>query len=71
MQKMNNLNRLSLLQKLNDLMECEVEEIFEYSTTSACSVPKDGLETQYDKQKRKIQLIQSAKDDVLFSFFTN
>jgi hypothetical protein len=49
-------------------MELEVKEMFEYATTRTCSEPKSGFETQYDRQKEKIRLIQSAKNIMLFRF---
>lgn len=65
---MKQLDINALYKKLNDLMELEVTEMFEYSTTEMCSEPKPGFEMEYERQKVKIRLIQSAKNDILFSF---
>jgi len=66
---MNILNKNLLMQNLNDLMELEYKEMCEYSTSAECSKAKEGFEVQYNKQKKKIELIQSAKNEILFPSF--
>lgn len=66
---MNTLNKQLLMRKLNELMELEYEETCEYSTTAECFEAKKGFEIQYERQKKKVRLIQSAKCDILFSFY--
>ena len=57
-----------VLRRLNELMEAEVVEAIAYSTTETCSEAKRGYEAEYERQRAKIRLIQSAKDEILFSF---
>ena len=65
------LDENKLLTKLNELMEIEVGELRKYSETDICNTAKAGCEIEYAQYKKRVQLIQEAKNEVLFSVFFN
>ena len=65
------INEKELLTKLNRLLDIEVEELQKYSTTSACSQAKEGMEKQYDRHKHKARLISEIKYHIYFAAFFN
>lgn len=61
------INENDVLSKLNNLLEIEVEELQKYSTTPSCSEARQGMETEYEQYRQKVQAITEATNYIFFS----
>ena len=56
-----------VLPKLYELIEIEVEELLQYSANSFGGMAKEGEEENYEKYKKRVQLIMKIKEYIFFS----
>ena len=61
------INKSELLSKLGELLDLEVHELQQYSTTSTCSHAKEGMEDDYSRSAKKARLISAIENDIYFS----